>query len=52
MLEPARFGCVYLLVRAYQYSGNETYPAFFWRLLARIIHESQTRPWDSLQNVL
>jgi hypothetical protein len=21
-------------------------------LLARIIHESQTRPWDSLQNVL
>jgi len=33
ILEPARFGCVYLLVRAYQYSGNETYPAFFWRLL-------------------
>jgi hypothetical protein len=22
------------------------------RLLARIIHESQTRPWDSLLNVL
>ena len=21
-------------------------------LLARIIHENQTRPWDSLQNVL
>ena len=28
--------------------GRSYSPAF----LARIIHESQTRPWDSLQNVL
>jgi hypothetical protein len=32
---------------------DHPYPYIYSQLsLARIIHESQTRPWDSLQNVL
>jgi hypothetical protein len=33
MLEPSRFGFSYALVRAYRYTGDEAYPALFWKLL-------------------
>ena len=33
MLEPARFNIAYLLVRAYWLTGDDSYPAAFWRLV-------------------
>jgi heparinase II/III-like protein len=32
MLEPSRFSFLCVLVRAYRYTGDEKYPAVFWRL--------------------
>jgi hypothetical protein len=41
------------LVRAYRLKDlGMDREDFFIRILARIIHESSTRPWDSLHNVL
>jgi hypothetical protein len=37
ILEPSRFGFAFALVRAYRYTGDERYPAFFWKLIENLI---------------
>lgn len=52
--EPARFGFVFALARAYALTGEERYPATFWALLEIFLHENPPNrgaQWASAQEV-